>query len=75
MPYIAVKCFPRDKELHEKLAEKLNEVLMETWGVQQHQVTISIENVPKEEWDERVWQPEVETHLDNMYYLKGEKKF
>ena len=75
MPYIAIKCFPKDEETKKAAVEKINEVMLEIWKCPPEALTISIEEVPREEWVETVKKPEIETKLDKMYILSGEKRF
>lgn len=75
MPYIAVKAFPRPEGMKEKIAEKLNEALMEVTGCPQHAVSISIEYVTPEEWDEKVTIPEMNPRDADMLILHGEKRY
>ena len=75
MPFISVKCYPRDREMHEKLAEALYDCLVETWGLKPHQVNIAIENVEREDWPEKVREPLIEGDMEHMFYKDGEKLF
>lgn len=75
MPYIAVRCYPRGDEDKQKLAEALLKAAMETWGTPQQAFTISVEDVPKEEWDEKVQQPIIEPNMDKMLFVRGEKQY
>ena len=45
MPYIKMKCWPKDEAVKKEFVEKLNALLLDTWGCAQHGVTISIEEV------------------------------
>jgi phenylpyruvate tautomerase PptA (4-oxalocrotonate tautomerase family) len=75
MPYIAVKAFPRPEGMKEKIAEKLNEALMEVTGCPQEAVSISIEYVTPEDWDEQVKVPEMDPRDADMMILHGEKRY
>ena len=57
MPYIAIKALPRDEEKKRLLAERINEVMMEVWGCPQRAITISIQDIAPDEWDERCKSP------------------
>ena len=73
MPYIAVKAYPRDEEAKKALVEKLRETVMEVWGVPEKAVSISIEEVQPEDWEEKVFKPEILDHKEKMYIIRGEK--
>jgi phenylpyruvate tautomerase PptA (4-oxalocrotonate tautomerase family) len=75
MPYIAVKAFPRPEGMKEKIAEKLNEALMEVTGCPQEAVSISVEYVTPEEWDEKVKVPEMDPRDEDMLILHGVKRY
>ncbi len=75
MPYIAIKCWPKDEETKRLAVEKINEVMLEVWKCPQEALTISVEEIPREAWEETVKKPEIETKLDKMYILSGEKKY
>ena len=32
MPYIAIKAYPKDKEIKKRVAERINQVFLEEWG-------------------------------------------
>jgi len=75
MPYVDIKCFPRTEEAAKQMADKINEVLMETWGCPQEAISVSLEMVPPEEWDEKVKVPEMDARDDTMMILHGEKRY
>ena len=52
MPYIAIKTFPKDEELKRKAIEKLNEVFMEYWDCPPQAITISCEEIAKEDGED-----------------------
>ena len=72
MPYIAIKGFPKDDETVRKVAERINETLLELWGCRQEHINISYEAVPPEEWDERIERGEIAQNRDKMLMLGGE---
>ena len=74
MPYIAIKGFPKDDETVRKVAERINETLLELWGCRQEHINISYEAVPPEEWDERIERGEIARNRDKMLMLGGEWK-
>lgn len=75
MPYVAIKMFPKDEEMKKKLADKINEAVLEVVGCRPEAVTISMEEIPKEEWVARVKEPEILPNLDKMMIVSGEKKY
>ena len=75
MPYIKMKCWPKDEAVKKEFVEKLNALLLETWGCAQKGVSISIEEVAKEDWEEQVVQKEILPNIDKMMIVSGEKKY
>lgn len=73
MPYIAIKEFPKDAETVRKVAERINETLLELWGCQQKDISISYEPVAPENWDEQIVRGEVEAKRESMLILNGER--
>ena len=75
MPYIAIKAYPKDEATKQKLVNKINEAVLEIWGCPQEAITISMESIAPEKWDETVVKVDIEPNEDKMMILSGEKKF
>ena len=75
MPYIAIKCYPKDEEAKKKLVEKINEAVLEVVGCPPKAVSISLEEFTPEEWEEKVGKPEMLPRQDKMMIFHGEKKY
>ena len=75
MPYINIKAWPKDQATKEKLVNKINEAFLEIWGCPQEAITIAIEEVAPEQWEEAVVKPEILPQADKMMILAGEKKY
>lgn len=75
MPYIAIKAFPKDEKTKEEVVDKINQIFIEMWGCPQEALTISVEEVVPDEWNEKVKEPEIDTKLDKMMILDGKKKY
>ena len=73
MPYIAIQTFPKDEVVKEAAAEKLLTAFSEIWGCPPEYVTISIEEVPPEEWEETVVKGAIEPKMDRVMILSGKK--
>ena len=74
MPYIAIKSYPKEEETIKFLVEKINDVVMEVVGCPPQAITISLEEILPEEWEEKIVKPEIEPNLDKMMILSGERK-
>ena len=75
MPYIAIKAKPKDEATKKQLVRRINEVLLEVWGCPQGVVTISMEEIAPEAWQDTVVKREIEPNADKMMIRYGEKLF
>lgn len=75
MPYIAIKTYPKDEKVKKNLVDKINQLIMDEIGCPQKAITISLEEVTPEEWDEKVIKPEIEPKMDKVMILSGEKRY
>lgn len=75
MPFISIKCYPKDEETKKLAVERINQVMLDVWGCPPHALTISVEEVAPENWQEQVVKPEIEPRMDKMMILSGEKKY
>ena len=67
MPYLSIKCYPRDEAARRAAVERLNQALMEVWGCAPEDITISLEEVAPEDWDDQVERPEIRARLDTVW--------
>ncbi len=74
MPYIAIKAYPKDEETKKRVAEKINQVFLEEWGCPPQAISISMEEIKPEEWEEKIVKPEIEPKKEYMMILNGEKQ-
>ena len=74
MPYIKIKCYPKDEETKNKVVEEINETFLKYWGCPAEAISISLEEVDPSKW-ENVVKNEIEPDRDKMMILSGEKKF
>lgn len=75
MPYIAIKAKPKDEATKKELVRRINEVLLEVWGCPQGVVTISMEEIAPDAWQDTVVKREIEPNADKMMIRYGEKLF
>ena len=73
MPYIAIKCYPKDEETKKAMVNKINEAFLEIWGCPPEAITISLEEIAPENWKETVVKPEIEPNMDKMMIVSGPK--
>lgn len=75
MPYISIKSFPKDEATKKEVVEKINQLFLDVWGCPQKAITISMEEVAPENWEEQVLKVEIEPNKDKMKILAGEKQY
>lgn len=75
MPYIAIKAYPKDDATKQKLVDQINDVLLKTWGCSQEAISISLEEVKPEDWNDQVRTPKIEPNKDKMMILDGKKQY
>ena len=60
MPHIIVKLWPgRTEEQKKQLTDKLAEALKSSIGASDSSISISIEEIPKEKWNDEVYKPDI----------------
>ena len=74
MPYIKIKCYPKDAETKRKVVDEINETFLKYWGCPPEAISISLEEIKPENWGE-VEENEVTPNTDKMMILRGEKKY
>lgn len=75
MPYVAIKTYPKEDAAKQKLVERINQALLEVLGCPEEAVSISVEEILPQEWEERVVKPEMEPNRDHMMILSGKKQY
>ena len=74
MPYISIKAYPKDDETKRKTAEAILEVIQKTMGAEPEWVTISMEDIEPDEWEEKVVKAEILPNMDRVLILDGKKR-
>jgi 4-oxalocrotonate tautomerase len=55
MPHVIVKLYPgRPEELKQALATKINQAVLDTLNIPEEIISVAIEEVAKDVWDEQV---------------------
>lgn len=72
MPHVEIKCYPgRTEEQKTLCAEKIAESIAETLGCSVSSVSVSIEEIVKEDWKEKVWDSNILPNMDSLYIKPG----
>ncbi|MBR2717013.1 MAG: hypothetical protein IKD79_04680 [Oscillospiraceae bacterium] len=75
MPYVSIKTFPQDEDARRRAAEKIQRLLMEEWGSEADWISVSIENIEPERWDERIVRGAMEDDAPYMLIRDGERLY
>jgi len=68
MPHIVVKMYPgRTEEQKKALTEAIVKAVTSTIGCTEGDVSVGIEEVAPEEWQEKVYKPEIMGKADTLY--------
>lgn len=74
MPHVVVKMYPgRTEEQKKKLSEEIVKALMSTLQSSETSISVAIEDVNKEDWNEKVYRPEIEGKQETLYKKPGYK--
>ncbi|MGN0267403.1 MAG: 4-oxalocrotonate tautomerase family protein [Lachnospiraceae bacterium] len=66
MPHVAITMIPgRDEDAKRKLAKKVQELLIKELGVEPRFVSVSVQDIPMENW-----QKSMEQYSDEILYIK-----
>lgn len=72
MPHIIVKLWPgRSEDQKKALALRLTEAMQEALAADEKSISIAIEEVPKERWNEEVYQPDILAKENLLYKRPG----
>ena len=75
MPYIAIKAYPKDMETKKKVVDEINEVFKRNWGCPPEAISISVEEVKPEDWEDKVVKPVIEPDDPKMMIRDGKKRY
>lgn len=71
MPYIQIKGYPKDEATKKAVAAKVTDVFAEMWGCAREAITVSIEEVAPDDWNEKIVIGEIEPNMDNVFIHSG----
>ena len=72
MPHVSVKLWPgRSEEDKKRLAEAITDDVVRITGSSPASVSVSIEDVPSDQWKARVYDPEIRDKADILYKKPG----
>ena len=75
MPYIAITTYPKDQATKIAMAEAMSKALIDFLGCPEEAVTVSIEEVPKEDWPSQVKEKVIDPNMDKMLIVSGKRLY
>ena len=75
MPYIHIQGYPKDEEIKNRVAEKINQIFLEEWGCPQGAISLSFKEIDPALWVETVENTQMEQNKPLMKIYKGEKQY
>jgi len=73
MPHIIVKLYPgRTEEQKNRLAEAITKVVVEIAKCPEEAVSLAIEEISPEPWDEKVYQLDILNKEHSLYKIPGD---
>lgn len=72
MPHVIIKLWPgRTEEQKTDLSKKIAKALEDSIDVPDSSISIALEEIPKEKWKEKVYDPEIVGKKDLLYKKPG----
>jgi 4-oxalocrotonate tautomerase len=72
MPHATIKLFPgRSREQKEALARAISDAIIATLGSRPAAISVSIEDVAPEDWDAKVYGPEITDNPETLFIKPG----
>jgi 4-oxalocrotonate tautomerase len=76
MPHVIVKLYPgRSEEQKKNLAEEIVKDVVAIAKCEEKSVSVAIEEIEKEDWAEKVYQPDILNNKDRLYINPGYNPF
>lgn len=75
MPYIHIQAYPKEEQIKNRVAERINQILLEEWGCPAGAISISFEEIDPAHWVEQVENTQMEKNKPLMKIYKGEKQY
>lgn len=71
MPHIHVKIVGKSEADKTRLAEEITQAVMHAVGAKEDNISITIEDIKKEDWVETVYKPDILGRHDQLYKKPG----
>jgi len=72
MPHVIVKLWPgKSEEQKNRLAEKITQDVMEVLNYGAESVSVALQEVESQDWEEKVYRPDIVAQTGNLYKKPG----
>jgi 4-oxalocrotonate tautomerase len=72
MPHVIVKLWPGKSEKQKvRLADKITKDVMDAFNYGEESVSVAFEEVPSQDWKQRVYKPDIQEKWDTVYKKPG----
>jgi len=72
MPHIIIRLYPgRSHEQKQAMAEAVKNAIVTSIGADPKTISIAIEEVDPSQWKEKVYDPEIRAHFDELWIKPG----
>lgn len=76
MPHVIVKLWPgQSKQQKQKLAQAIVDSLVTTLHTSEDSVSVAIDEVRSQDWMEKVYRPDIEKNMAELYKKPGYEPF
>ena len=76
MPHVIAKLYPgRSEEQKTKLADEIVNDVVAIAKCEENSVSVAFEEIEKEDWAEKVYEPDILNRKDNLYKKPGYNPF
>lgn len=73
MPHVHVKIVGKTEEEKTKLAQAITKAVIDSVGAKEANISVSIEDIAKEDWIEKVYKPDIQGRWNIVYKKPGYK--
>lgn len=72
MPHVIAKFYPgRTENQKKELANRIKNDIMDILKVPEKSISVSLEEIPKENWKTEVWDKDIEAKKQDLYIKPG----
>lgn len=74
MPFVSIKCYPKDDKTKQEVVDAINGIFLEKWGCPAEAISVSLEEVDPSLW-QNVEDNEIAPKGDKLMIKNGKKLY